>query len=193
MRVDALDPVGFAFGSVERQLDGFIVTAGAMTDIYSPPDGSSPIDRVVGLGLSLPEGPVQVSARVTPRFEADFDAGALLVRTAAGHWAKLAFELAPDKRRMAVSVVTCTMSDDANGPAFASTALYLRVYRAGAFYAFHVSEDGKAWDFLRAFNLGGDAATLTYIAQSPRGNGTEARFSELKLIEAPLADLRDGG
>lgn len=190
--LDQLVPVGLEQGRVVRQADGFTVTAGAMTDIYTPPDGSAPIDKVVGFSLPLPEGPVQVSARVAPHFVADFDAGALLVRTAAGNWAKLAYEHAPDKRRMAVSVVTCGISDDANGPSFALPALFLRVYRAGAFFAFHISADGATWDFLRAFSLGEAAATLWFIAQSPRGAGTDVVFSDLRRVDGPLSDLRDG-
>jgi len=189
---DVLEAVGAEHGSVVRHADGFTITAGALTDIYVPPDGSPPIDKVPGLRMKLGAGPVRVSAKVAPAFVADFDAGALLVRTDAGHWGKLAFEYAPDKRTMAVSVVTKGRSDDANGATFALPALYLRVYRDGSFFAFHVSPDGKVWDFLRAFSVAGENATLEFIAQAPRGAGTEARFSEIALVDGRLDNLRDG-
>lgn len=190
--LDLLEIVGSEHGGVVRHADGFAITAGALTDIYVPPDGSMPIDKVPGLRLPLGQGPLRISARVAPRFIADFDAGALLVRTSSGEWGKLAFEHAPDKRTMAVSVVTKGRSDDANGATFVMPALYLRVYRDRTFYAFHVSPDGKTWDFLRAFSLSGETATIEFITQAPRGDGTEARFSEISQIEGRLPDLRNG-
>ena len=115
-----------------------------------------------------------------------------MLRCTTGAWAKLAFEQAPDGRRMAVSVVTKDTSDDANGPAFASDFLHLRACFTGKAYAFHHSLDGSRWDLLRFFALPGKVSAVDIVAQSPTGAGCVARFDLAQLTEKAPENLRDG-
>lgn len=190
--IERLTGIGSELGKAMRLDDGFRVEAIAGTDAFAPPDGGPRIDRLAGLRFQAPVAPASIIAKVAPTFAAPFDAGAMMLRTNRGAWAKLAFEQAPDGRTMAVSVVTRETSDDANGPVFDLPALYLRIHLAGQFYALHVSADGERWDMLRLFALPGDADAVDFIAQSPTGNGSSAVFSALRLVHGPIADLRDG-
>jgi regulation of enolase protein 1 (concanavalin A-like superfamily) len=190
--IGKMQAVGSEFGAVTIGRDEVQVKAISGTDAFVSPDGQTAIDRLPGARLALPDGPCALSVHVEPILTATYDAGALMLRTDQGKWAKLAFELSPQGRRTAVSVVTNDCSDDANGPTFPSDGLFLRIYRQENLTAFHISEDGQTWDLLRLFRLNGRTATIDLIAQSPTGKGCEARFTQLRLVEAEIADLRDG-
>lgn len=190
--VGKMRAVGLEFGSVAIGRNDVRVKAIGGTDAFVSPDGQTAIDRLPGARLVLPDRPCAFSVYVEPVLTATYDAGALMLRTDAGAWAKLAFELSPQGRRTAVSVVTNDCSDDANGPTSPSDGLFLRIYRLQNLTAFHISEDGQTWDLLRLFRLNGQTATIDLIAQSPTGKGCEARFTQLRLVEGEIADLRDG-
>jgi len=55
-----------------------------------------------------------LSARVTVKFAAKWDAGALMLMGDDHHWAKLSFEYSPDGKPTLVTVVTRGLSDDCN-------------------------------------------------------------------------------
>lgn len=187
-----LEQIGADCGAVSVDDSGVTIAAGAGTDAFSPPDGGPPIDRLPGLRLPVPEGEWRVLARVAPAFRATFDAAALVVRSDAGAWAKLAYERSPDGRGTAVSVVTRGVSDDANGPALDRSALWLRVAHTGKVLAFHTSTDGRRWDLLRLFALPGRVLSVDLIAQSPTGDGCSARIDGVALLPGCPVDMRDG-
>jgi regulation of enolase protein 1 (concanavalin A-like superfamily) len=188
----SLSPVGPAFGRIDHLGGQTLITAGAATDAFVPPDGGAAVDRLPGLRLPVPAGVWGVSARVTPDFAAAFDAGALMLRTSGTAWAKLAFERAPDGRSMAVSVVTRDVSDDANGPVLAGPALYLRACFTGTAHAFHVSTDGRQWDLVRFFALPAPVVAVDIVAQSPTGQGCRVQVDAASLLDRVPANLRDG-
>ena len=188
----SLPEVGTDLGAFRQTPAGFQIIAAARTDAFVPPDGGAPIDRLPGRRLNVGTGPWAVSAHVVPEFNSAFDAGALMLRTEGGSWAKLAFERAPDGRTMAVSVVTRDYSDDANGPLFSGPALNLRACFTGKAYAFHVSIDGRRWDLVRFFELPHPVEAVDFIAQSPTGEGCSVAFSDVRLVEKVPSDLRDG-
>ena len=179
-------------GIVEHGGQQTILTAAARTDAFVPPDGGAAVDRLPGLRLAPPAGPWGLALRVQPDFVAAFDAGALVLRCDDGAWAKLAFERSPDGRPMAVSVVTRGTSDDANGPAFADRALYLRAVFTGKAHAFHTSTDGRRWELLRFFGLPGAVTAIDIIAQSPMGDGCRVVLDQAHWITSVPGDLRDG-
>jgi uncharacterized protein len=187
-----LDRIGADCGAVTVDDSQVTIAAGAGTDAFSPPDGGPAIDRLPGLRLPVPTGEWRVVARMAPAFRATFDAAALVVRSDAGAWAKLAYERSPDGRSTAVSVVTRGTSDDANGPAFDAAALWLRVTSTGKVVAFHTSVDGVRWDLLRLFALPGRVLSVDLIAQSPTGDGCTARIDGVALLPGCPADMRDG-
>jgi hypothetical protein len=189
---------GADHGRADRTADGWTVTAGPMTDLFVPPDGGAPVDRLPRLtwqsGPLSPAAPVSLSARVRPALAATFDAGTLLIATGSGAWGKLAFERSPQGLGTVVSVVTRGASDDSNGRAVAGDALFLRIYCDGRVVAFHASDDGGFWELIRLFALPGtaDGVALSLSAQSPTGPGCVASFDRITLSRTPLGDLRDG-
>ena len=190
--LEGLERVGADWGEVSYRDVGAINVAGAGTDAFSPPDGGPPIVRLPGVRLPVPAGEWRIVARVAPELRATFDAAALVVRSDAGTWAKLAYERSPDARGTAVSVVTRGTSDDANGPTFGLSALWLRVAFTGKVVAFNTSVDGVRWDLLRLFALPGRVHAVDLIAQSPTGEGCTARIDEVALLAGCPADMRDG-
>jgi len=165
------------------------IDAGPRTDFFvDPADG-----RVVANApatLAPVEGDFVLSALVEVAFAAMFDAGALLVWEDERRWAKLAFELSPQQERMVVSVVTHGRSDDCNSTVVAAESVRLRIARMDEAYAFHASRDGERWDLVRHFHLAG-AVEIGFEAQSPRGDGCEAVFSDIRFEQRTLLDIRD--
>ena len=137
-----------------------------------------------------------MSARVTVDFASTYDAGVLLVYAADRRWAKLCFELSPQGRPTAVTVVTRESSDDCNSFEVTGNTLWLRIARSGRAWAFHASTDGQWWRLLRYFALGDDDTSepvrVGFLAQSPTGQGCTAMFESIALRPGAPSDLRDG-
>ena len=139
------------------------------------------------------EGDYTLGARVGVDFEATFDAGVLMLYSDERRWAKLCFELSPDRQPLVVSVVTRGESDDCNSFAVDGTSIWLRVAKMGRAFAFHASSDGLRWELVRHFSLGGSAdPEIGFEAQSPTGQGCTATFDEIRFDPRRLDDLRGG-
>jgi uncharacterized protein len=163
------------------------IVAGPRTDWFvDPADGT--VRANAPSVLQAVDGDFLLSARVEVDFAATFDAGALVLWHDERTWAKLAFEYSPYGEPMVVSVVTRDSSDDCNSRVVAGGAIWLRIARIGAAHAFHASDDGERWEFVRHFRLGD--AQVGFEAQSPTGDGCRARFSEIRFDAATLAELR---
>ena len=94
---------------------------------------------------------------------------------------------------MVVSVVTRGVSDDCNSVTIEDRSVYLRLYRQDRVLAFHYSQDGRYWHFVRHFSLGDlERVGVGFSAQSPLGEGCEVIFSEIRYTLSPLSDLRNG-
>ena len=178
------------------------LTGEARSDLFIDPaaDPSSDAERPdAGFLVGIPpRGDFTLSAQVTVPFASMFDAGVLLVHAGPERFAKACFELSPQRKPMAVSVVTRGTSDDANAFVVEDRdTLWLRVTRTGRAWAFHTSTDSKQWEMLRYFTLGEppeqrDAVRVGFLAQSPAGEGLEATFAQIAYTEGAPADLRDG-
>ncbi|WP_437492211.1 DUF1349 domain-containing protein [Sorangium sp. So ce1014] len=168
------------------------ITAGSKTDLFIDPEGTAEALTAPRL-LGTPQGDFIVSARVTVGFSAVYDAGVLLLWAHERAWAKLCFELSPQREPTIVSVVTRGLSDDCNAFAVGSDHVWLRVARLGRAYAFHASVDGTAWRLIRyfAFDSAGDAA-VGFSAQSPTGDECTAVFEDIRFAPRRLGDLRSG-
>ena len=71
--------------------------------------------------------------------------------------------------------------------------MYLRVARVGPAFAFHASDDGERWDFVRLFRLrSGPPASVGFLSQAPSGEDCDSRFDRIRFVESAPADLRDG-
>jgi len=171
-----------------------ILTSGAKSDLFIDPEGGEGARPDAGRLTGLPgDLDFTLSARVTVRFASVFDAGVLLLYLSERRWAKLCYELSPQRRPTAVTVVTHGTSDDCNSFETAGGPLWLRITRSGRAWAFHASEDGAWWRLLRYFTLGeASGARVGFLAQSPTGPGCTAIFEEIACKPGAPADLRDG-
>jgi len=171
-----------------------ILVSGAKSDLFIDPEGGEGARPDAGRLTGLPgDLDFTLSARVTVRFASVFDAGVLLLYLSERRWAKLCYELSPQRRPTAVTVVTHGTSDDCNSFETAGGPLWLRITRSGRAWAFHASEDGAWWRLLRYFTLGeASGARVGFLAQSPTGPGCTAIFEEIACKPGAPADLRDG-
>ena len=183
-----LPPVSWDIGD-----DGALaITAGPRTDMFVNPAGTDVVLNAPRL-LFAPKGDFMLSARVTVAFAATYDAGVLLLYTGERSWAKLCFEYSPQRQPMIVSVVTQSFSDDANAYVVAGNQTFLRISRLGRAFAFHASEDGTYWNFIRNFTLDPSAQLVAgFVSQSPIGDGCTTTFADITYTPARLADLRSG-
>ena len=176
--------------SLER--DVLTLAAGPRTDWFVDP-GSGEATLNAPAAICALAGDFQLSARVEVGFASSFDAGAIVLWHDETCWAKLAFEFSPQRQPMVVSVVTRGHSDDCNSLEVSSGHIWLRASRIGAAHAFHASQDGQHWQFVRHFRLNGTGDAHTgFEAQSPTGEGCTAYFSAISCTPGTLKDLRDG-
>ena len=170
------------------------LTAGAGSDLFIDPAGDEGARPDAGRWTGLPnEGDFTFTARVTVAFAATFDAGALILHLSERRWAKICYELSPQGRPTAVTVVTHGTSDDSNSFETGGGPLWLRITRTGRVWALHASADGGYWQLLRYFTLGeASGARIGLLAQSPRGAGCTAVFDSVSYRVGAPADLRDG-
>jgi regulation of enolase protein 1 (concanavalin A-like superfamily) len=184
---------------LDEQSNAVVATAPAHTDLYVNPagddsgDAESLLNAATLLGVP-PVGDFQFSARVTVDFQAQYDAGVLLLWLDQRYWAKFCFEFSPAAEPMVVSVVTREVSDDANAFTVPDRSVRLRISRVGRVYAFHASTDATTWQLIRAFSLGEDTGDhqLGFEAQSPTGDGCTVTFDDLHFVQETLTELRDG-
>src|SRR4029078_11301729 len=90
----------------EQDDDWLRIAAGPRTDWFGDPSArNAPVTNGPAL-VGRAKGDYTLSARVTVDFAATFDAGTLMLFADERRWAKLCFELSPDRQPMVVSVVT---------------------------------------------------------------------------------------
>ena len=175
-----------------RVEDGTLtLTSGPRTDMFVDPAGTGVVPDAGRLVGTPPGGDFSLVARVTVEFASTYDAGVLLLYAGERRWAKLCFELSPQRKPTAVTVVTKGTSDDCNSFEVTERSLWLRMTRTGAAWAFHASADGSWWRLLRYFSLNG-LVRVGFLAQSPTGKGCTAVFERIGLRQGAPSDLRDG-
>jgi uncharacterized protein len=172
---------------------GLEIISGERTDLFiNPADGS--VSAAAAAALFVPP-PVSflLAAKVTVGFAATFDAGVLLLYARENLWAKLCFELSPQRAPTVVSVVTRGESDDCNSTAIDGQSVWLRIAQNGRSTAFHYSLDGSLWHLVRFFSLGvSEGLRAGFCSQSPTGKGCRAVFSAIRCEKRTLGDLRSG-
>lgn len=166
--------------------------AGARTDLFVDPSGAA-AQAGAPLLLGRPGGDFRLSARVSAKLTATFDAAALVVWASPTSWGKLALEYSPQREPTIVSVVTRGISDDANGFVVRDPVAWLRVSRQGETVAFHASVDGLWWSLVRYCTFSGaGTASAGFLVQSPTGDGAHGRFDQIEWSDEPVRELRDG-
>ena len=175
-----------------------IATAPPHTDFYVNPGGDASADAESLLNAAMllgapPAGDFQLSARVSVDFEAQFDAGVLMLWRDERYWTKFCFEYSPAAEPMVVSVVTREVSDDANSFVVDGRSVWMRLSRIDRAYALHASTDGAVWRLVRVFSLGPTTDhRIGFEVQSPTGQGCTVVFDHISFRTDRLADLRDG-
>lgn len=155
------------------------ISAGSKTDWFVDPfDGT--VAKNAPILLFTPDDDYVLSAQVTVKFTTKWDAGAFMLWGDEHHWAKLSYELSPEKVPTLVTVVTRGLSDDCNSTALHEDSVYLRIAKSGKTYVFYFSVDGTKWQILRTFSLDTDIPIrVGFEAQSPAGPGAVGRFSSI--------------
>jgi uncharacterized protein len=167
------------------------ITADPNTDFFQGLEGfdndsACLLHRQVG-------GDFTLSALVQADHREFADAGCLTIRHNPKTWAKVCLERSPIGDLNVVSVVTKTTSDDCTSELLPEGRRYMRISRKGPEFAIHHSADGKEWRFVRFFLLDVPESLLVGVhAQSPFGEGVTASFSDIDLLDAPVADYRSG-
>lgn len=180
--------------AVDDATGTLMLEAAAGVDWTNDASGGDRQHGATALAFAAPDHDFVLSARVrVSGARTTFDAGALALWADRDHWAKLCNEYSPHGETMVVSVVTDEFSDDVNSSVVYDAAIFLRVARVGAAFAFHASRDGLRWDFVRLFRLRHDGLPLSvgFLAQAPLGEGCSATFDRIAYAERSLADLRD--
>ena len=164
------------------------------TDLFTDPRGEKPPKSGAPAFVTPLAGDFVLGARVEVDFASSFDGGGLVAYANDGLYAKLCFECSPELAPGIVSVVTRGVSDDCNSwEVEPGRPAWLRIARIGGAFAFHASDDGERWRFVRHFGLDtGPVVDVGFLAQAPHGEACEVRFTEIELERRTLADLRDG-
>jgi regulation of enolase protein 1 (concanavalin A-like superfamily) len=188
-------PLQWEIPPLEWNVEGgafLTVIAGKSTSLFSDPRGTRSVDNAPRLTFT-PQGDFLLSASVAVDFQNTFDAGVLLIYQSEDLWAKLCFELSPQKKPTIVSVVNRDLSDDCNSMSVDNDRIYLRIARLDRAFAFHSSTDGRSWYLIRYFTLGKVQNTrVGFLAQSPYGDSCRVLFSELSFVQGTLGDIRSG-
>jgi len=171
---------------------GLRVTVPRRVDYFQDPAGTTRADSAPYLWLPV-EGDFVAQACVRPSFAANYDAGALMVRQDATHWAKLCFEATDLGTHAVVSVVTDGISDDANGVDLDVPQVWLQIVRKGDLFAMHYALDGKNWRMVRYFGLAlPPVVEVGLVAQCPVGPGTTVDLLALRLFARSVENMRAG-
>lgn len=161
--------------------DGVLtIKAGEKTDWYIAPTGTEQVATSPMLLFPAPKD-FWFSAKVTVEFKSLYDAGALVLYVDEKNWVKFAFESPNGKTGSIISVVTRGLSDDVTGTAIEGNSVYLEISKTGQAIFLFYSSDGKKWNVTRAFSLGSEQSLqFGFSAQSPRGTGATATFSDIR-------------
>jgi uncharacterized protein len=171
---------------------GIRVHVPAQVDYFQDPAGVIQKDDAPYLWIEV-SGDFVARAHVKPAFNSNYDAGAILVRQDAQHWAKLCFESTDIGTTAAVSVVTQGTSDDANGADLTVDAVWLQVVRIGDVFGLHYSLDGENWRMVRVFRLPvPQTVKVGLVAQCPIGPGTTIDFLSFSVDQRTAKGLRAG-
>ena len=139
------------------------------------------------------DGDFVIRVKVKQNFEANYDAGCLMVFQDENLWIKAALEKSDFNTIAVVSVVTNMVSDDANGCNVTTDSLWLQIARVKNNFAIHYSLDGDKFDMVRLCLLPIDKTVKVGIAaQCPIGEGGYRIFSDLSIEKRTVANLRMG-
>ena len=167
------------------------ISSGGSTDWFVDPESRQITSNAPALVRKV-QGDFSLSALIDVEFGTTFDAGALVLYGDRHHWVKFALEFSPQEQGAVVSVVTRGESDESLSRVLYNSALSLRVSRLGRTVALHSSKDGQWWDLERYCRFDVNDVEVGFLAQSPMGPGTKARFRDITVSAFGVQDFRDG-
>lgn len=140
------------------------------------------------------EGDFEAIALVEPDFSAQWNAVSLLMYIDSTHWIKMAFENSDATGKSIVTVVTRTVSDDANGAVLQNQErIWLKMIRKGNLYAMHWSADGETYQMGRLCRMpAANPVKIGIEAQCPVGDQADHTVHYLSVAKKTVKDLRKG-
>ncbi|MCE5260159.1 MAG: DUF1349 domain-containing protein [Chloroflexi bacterium] len=192
---DSLAPFRWAHAPAKWQKladGGLRIYTPACVDYFQDPAGRHSADSAPYLWMPI-SGDLAVRAHIRHPFQSTYDAGAIMLRQDALHWAKLCFEATDFGTRAVVSVVTNGTSDDANGVDVTTSDIWLQLVRQGNLIAMHYAADGKRWHMVRLCCLALTAeAQIGLVAQCPVGQGAVIDWLSFEAVDRLPVDMRAG-
>jgi uncharacterized protein len=168
------------------------ISSGKTTDWFVDPFDAKVANTAPILSFA-PDPDYVLNAKVSVEFRSKWDAGAFMIWADDHHWAKLSFELSPEKQPTMVTVVTRGLSDDCNSFPINGNKVFLQVARTGNTYVFYSSIDGQHWKILRTFSLDTNLKQMAgFEAQSPAGTGAQVTFSEIHYSPTKIKNIYTG-
>lgn len=166
------------------------IRSGKETDWFVDPFDST-VHNTAPMLLFTPATDYILSVNLRVGFKTKWDAGAFMIWAEDHNWAKLSFELSPEKQPTMVTVVPRGVSDDCNSIPISGNAVYIQIAKSAP-YVFYSSIDGKNWQVLRVFNLDNAVKVgVGFESQSPAGDGTEGVFSGIHYQTQKITDIFD--
>lgn len=169
--------------------------AGPQTDYFRSPDGNVVNNSSVIFTEVDNTKPFTFTAKVRPEFTetGTYSAGVIYAYENDTHCQKLCFEQDEYGDHRVVSVRTIDTSDDNNHQAINGPHVYMRLSSDGTTLGSYFSEDGKIWRMARLYKNDFPEKLLIGISsQSPKDNEHTCFFTEVALIDKPVADFRKG-
>ncbi len=138
--------------------------------------------------------PFTLSAKLTPKHDATYDAGALYIWVKDDLWFKFAMERDERGHVRIVSVRTTGTSDDNNHDVVTVKPVTMKISSNTKAVGFYYSVDnGKNWQLIRVFKNEYPAKLWVGVSsQSPMGNGNSTVFEDVSLTAKSITDFRMG-
>ena len=183
-------------GTIQTTGDALMINAGERTDLFCDPKGVATNTTAPLLSTSVDNTkPFTFTVKVEPQFTPDgtYSAGAILAFVDKKHWQKLCFEQDEDGKHRIVTVRTIDTSDDNNHESVDSPSVYLRMSSDTQVIGNYYSEDGENWHLVRIYKNEYPAElALSLSAQSPKDKPHTCIFSDVRLENRTVSDLRKG-
>ena len=163
------------------------------SDFFNNPEDGQVTGTAPYLFMEI-KGDFVAKAHIQPDFSSQWNAVALMVFLDEDHWIKFAFENSDTTGPSIVTVVTKSLSDDANGVILAdSRAIWLKLIRKGNNYSMLWSKDDTDYKMARLTTLPESTSVKIGVeAQCPVGPIATHSISHLSLEEKTVRDMRKG-
>lgn len=180
-----------AFVEIEDGTLKIVVEKG--TDFFNNPEDSS-VTATAPLFFKQLTGDFVAKALVRPDFSSLWNAVALMIHIDNHHWIKFAFENSDATGKSIVSVVTKTVSDDANGVILnEEDQIWLKLVRKANIYSMLWSRDGTDFKMARLSAMPAvDSVKIGLEVQSPVGEQAIHEIHYFEIVETTVKDLRKG-